>query len=103
LLTTDDERVQLTMKPWARVAVLRYRVHQDANTMVLELLAALRRAGLHDRVNPQLAGCGPPATLPLAAAQRGLGGAAGELKVRAKANQPCTRASTGSVIGSRKG
>lgn len=64
----DDERVQLTLKPEARVAVLRYRGHHDADTMAsrsLELLVALRRAGLRYRGNPQFAGYDPPSTLPL--------------------------------------
>lgn len=64
----DDERVQLTWKPETRVAVLRYRGRHDADTMAarsLELLVALRRAGLRYRGNPQFAGYDPPSTLPL--------------------------------------
>jgi hypothetical protein len=50
------------------VAVLRYRGRHDAETMAsrsLELLVALRRAGLRYRGNPQFAGYDAPSTLPL--------------------------------------
>jgi SOUL heme-binding protein len=68
LPTPNDERVRLTLKPEARVAVLRYRGRHDAETMAsrsLELLVALRRAGLRYRSNPQFAGYDAPSTLPL--------------------------------------
>ncbi len=64
----EDPRVQLSYKPETRVAVLRYRGAHDALTMAsrsLELLVALRRAGLRYRGNPQFAGYDPPSTLPL--------------------------------------
>jgi hypothetical protein len=64
----DDERVQLVLKPEARMAVLRYRGRRDGDTVTakfLELLVALRRAGLRHKGNPQFAGYDPPSTLPL--------------------------------------
>jgi hypothetical protein len=64
----DDERVTIALKPEARMAVLRYRGRRDGDTVAakfLELLVALRRAGLRHRGNPQFAGYDPPSTLPL--------------------------------------
>jgi hypothetical protein len=63
-----DERVTIALKPEARMAVLRYRGRRDGDTVAakfLELLVALRRAGLRHRGNPQFAGYDPPSTLPL--------------------------------------
>ncbi len=64
----DDERVTIALKPEARMAVLRYRGRRDGDTVAakfLELLVALRRAGLRHRGNPQFAGYDPPSTLPV--------------------------------------
>ena len=64
----DDERVQLVLKPEARVAVLRYRGSHDGDRVTakfLELLVALRRAGLRHKGNPQFAGYDPPSMLPV--------------------------------------
>jgi hypothetical protein len=58
----DDERVTIALK------VLRYRGRRDGDTVAakfLELLVALRRAGLRHKGNPQFAGYDPPSTLPL--------------------------------------
>jgi hypothetical protein len=64
----DDERVKLVLKPEARMAVLRYRGSHDGDRVTakfLELLVALRRAGLRYKGNPQFAGYDPPSTLPV--------------------------------------
>jgi hypothetical protein len=64
----DDERVTISLKPEARMAVLRYRGRRDGDTVAakfLELLVALRRAGLRHKGNPQFAGYDPPSTLPI--------------------------------------
>ena len=63
-----DERVTIALKPEARMAVLRYRGGRDGDTVAakfLELLVALRRAGLRHKGNPQFAGYDPPSTLPV--------------------------------------
>jgi hypothetical protein len=64
----DDERVKLTLKPEARVAVLRYRGGYDGDHVAskfIELLVALRRANLRHKGQLQFAGYDPPSTLPL--------------------------------------
>jgi hypothetical protein len=64
----EDDRVTLALKPKARIAVLRYRGRYDFDTVAakfIELLVALRRAGLRHKGNPQFAGYDPPSTLPL--------------------------------------
>lgn len=64
----EDKRVHLRSVPARRIAVLRYAgrpTFERASEKSHELRAALERAGLQTRGEPEFAGYDPPSTLPL--------------------------------------